>query len=169
MRWQRSRRAGRGAGIIVLLFGTASLGACDPTVPDPATVRALVCEECVDGEYDSVVVRGDAALPALARAIAGPGSARLARIRAAATDDAVRVAAFDSSRTWPNSAAVAEMAVRRFRSSWQRRAIILIRKIGTPAARHALRGAVTAIPINARFALDPVTRAFADSVRLTFP
>jgi hypothetical protein len=155
--------------MIVLLIGTASLGACDQHVPGPATVRALVCDECVDGEYDSVVVRGDAALPALARAIAGPGSAHQARIRAAAKDDAVRVAAFDSSHVWPNAAARAELAVRRFRSSWQRRAIMLMRRIGTPAARHALRGAVTAIPINARFALDPGVRAFADSVLRTFP
>ena len=159
----------RGAGTAALLFGTAFLGACDQTIPDPTTVRALVCEECVDGEYDSVVVRGDAALPALVRAMAGPGNARQARIRAAAMDNAVRIAAFDSSRTWPNRALVAEMAVQRFRSSWQRRAIMLMRRIGTPAARHALHAAVTAIPINARFALDPESRAFADSVVLTFP
>jgi len=147
----------------------AVLSACANVYPDAVTVRALVCEECVNGEYDSVTVRGNSAIPQLLRAMSGPGTARELTVRNTAMGSWARLSAFDTSFHLADSTEIGNRTAARFRASWQARAMLLLRKIGTPEAKWALRAGLTAIPVNRRYSLGPSLRAFGDSLYRDFP
>lgn len=156
----------RGTALLVMAL-TGFSGACDRTGPDPMVVRALTCEECSAGELDSVVARGNAAIPALVRAVAGPPirveSATVARIRAGLLQ-------FDTANVaFGGVVGEVERTRQRLRDSWERRAILLLARIGTPAARHALVAAASAIPVNRRFAVTPRAGRMADSLVRAWP
>jgi hypothetical protein len=63
-------------------IGACTLIACGLSRDEEAAVhRWLLCEECVDGELDSVVAFGNRAVPALDAALRGPPRDRYENVR----------------------------------------------------------------------------------------
>jgi hypothetical protein len=100
--------------------------------------RWLLCEECVEGERDSVVALGDRAVDALAEALSGPPKEGRNTIRKHAE------AMYDRN---PAPAPLGrkeyvELAVGNYVATYQKRAAIALRGIGTPRAHAVLVAAL---------------------------
>jgi hypothetical protein len=98
----------------------------------PAVFRLLECIECIDGERDTVLAMGAAAVPSLRRAVVdGPAPGRMARLdstlRAIRTPADTRLA----------EAAIAEQKAS-FRALYFRRGADALGAIGGDSARAAL-------------------------------
>ena len=135
-----------------------------------AVVRdALYCQECSAGEIDSLVAYGDVAVPRLRTEVRGPTPGdlvahqrliaaqwRIIRTRRMHMDPAAL--ALDSARLTRQSA---EALV----TSYQRRVLRVLDRIGTSAARQEIRDAYSADSAAGRTLLKVGARVLADSLR----
>ena len=109
------------------------------TADDRRTVDEwLLCEECIDGELDSVVALGDRAVPMLDSALEGPTPERRANMR------------LQAEAMWRGMQDTTVVALQRFLdhydanyvASYQSRAATALDSIGTPEARRILNDAL---------------------------
>lgn len=120
-----------------LALGTLAIAltACDS--PKPAEERAirrwLLCEECVEGELDSVVALGSRGEKAMRRALKGPPDDRLANMRRQAEAMYARI---------PNPGISRQKYVEHYTgnyvASYQSRAVVALTRFNTPSAHAAL-------------------------------
>ena len=118
-----------------LVLGVVLAAACQrpPTDSERRTVeRWLLCEECVDGELDSVVALGDRALPLLKAALEGPPADRRANMRLQA--EAMYTQIRDTSNLVGRQPYVA-YHTDNYVASYQSRAATALQRIGTADAR----------------------------------
>lgn len=141
--------------------------ACQHPQPDRTVMRALVCEECSSGEADSVTARGNSAVPVLLAALTLPAPSVRRAARELAQRDLRRAHRKDS--TIVADSAATDRLVYRFDVSYQRRAAYLLRRIGTPEAKHALGTALMSFPQRYPGSLLPESRRYADSLWRSFP
>jgi len=98
----------------------------------------LLCEECTDGELDSVIALGDRAVPLLDSALKGPSPDRRANMR------------LQAEAMWRGMQDTSVIALQRFLdhyganyvASYQSRAATALDSIGTPEARRILNEAL---------------------------
>lgn len=123
----------------VLIGVLVTLTAClHPTPEERNTVqRWLLCEECVEGERDSVVALGDNVVKALDEALHGPPASGRANIRKQAEAMFARIPAPPLPQ-----AAYVEHYVDNYVATYQSRAAIALGLIDTPRARAVLLEAV---------------------------
>jgi len=121
------------------------LSACGPlATTQKATIdRWFTCEECVDGELDSVALMGDTAVSYLAHRLAGPPKERLEMTRLRLGEYYVQIVEYAG----PAGAPVPEEAYIRhylenYIRTYQIRSAIALREIGTTKAHRALRDAL---------------------------
>ncbi len=153
----------------VWLAGFALLvAACQHPQPDRTILRALICEECTSGESDSVLARGNSAIPMLLAAMTLPSSDLTRDVEDIARRE-FQLARNHSPSAIADSGRVLRRVVR-FKVGYQMRAAYLLRRIGTPEAKHALGTALMSLPLR-RYpgSLLPESRHFADSLWRTFP
>lgn len=144
----------------------ACVTACASTIQRPAELnRWLQCDECVDGELDSVVGLQSRAVEALVDALHGPSSDRVENMRRQFAASYARVVA----RTDPSTLNITEATyVRRYLenyvATYRSRSAIALGRIGTDAAVNALRAAQDS---SYRFdVLFEIRRALADSMTI---
>jgi hypothetical protein len=129
----------------------------------------LLCEECTDGQIDSLAKYGNDAVPRLLNEVRGPVARDVDRHRALVNSEWQRIRsrrplvagpdlAFDSAR-------MVNRAADAFRASYQRRALWALYRIGTPRARQAIAGTYRADSIAGQTLLSPGARRLADSLR----
>ena len=68
-------------------------GAPPPPAPDGTIDRWLLCDECVDGELDAVLILGSDAVPTLVNTLDGPPPDRVENVRDQLTTQYARVVA----------------------------------------------------------------------------
>jgi hypothetical protein len=143
-----------------LLGFVLAVAACArPTPEERRTVdRWLLCEECVDGELDSVVALGDRAVRILEAALRGPSADRRDNMR-----QQVEAMYRGMRDTVISFQRYADHFASNYVASYQSRAAIALGAIGTPHARKILDGALRR---DARYRAD-VRRALGRSVRAT--
>ena len=130
---RHGRRAVK-TSVAALLGVMVALGACHPTLAERSIVRRwLLCEECVEGERDSVVALGDNVVKALEEALDGPPAAGRDNIRRQAEAMFARIPA----PPLPEAVYV-EHYVDNYVATYQSRAAIALGLIGTPRARAVL-------------------------------
>jgi len=123
----------------VLLGVLITLLACHPTAEERSVVRRwLLCEECREGELDSVVALGDRATGALAEALRGPPAAGRENVRNQA------IAMFRRS---PGISPFSQQQyvnrfVANYVATYQSRSVVALGQIGTPKAHAVLLQAV---------------------------
>lgn len=120
---------------VAFLAVAVALTACDSLKPaqDRTVRRWLLCEECVDGELDSVVALGVQGEKAMKRALKGPPGDRVAKMRRQAEAMYARI---------PNTAlslqGYVDHHLGNYKAIYQSRAAIALRRINTPSAHAAL-------------------------------
>jgi hypothetical protein len=138
-----------------LMIAVAACGG--PAPEDTRTVeRWLLCEECIDGELDSVVALGDRAIPILEAALQGPSDERRANMRRQA--EAMWGGMRD--RTVITLARYLAHYDSNYVSSYQSRAATALQRIDTPETRAIL---LDALRDDARYRAD-VRRALGRSL-----
>lgn len=128
MRW----RQGALVGLAVVLT------ACQPTAAERNTVRRwLLCEECSEGELDSVVALGDRVTGVLGQALQGPTPSGRQNIRrqAEAMFDRLTGARLSQSQFVGHF-------VDNYVATYQSRSIVALERIGTPQAHAVLLAAL---------------------------
>ena len=118
-----------------------TLAACRPApLPERGIVEAwLLCEECIEGELDSVVALGDQAVPPLQRALKGPPGERRENMRRQA--EGVYALLPDTSIIIRQT--YLDRYEANYVSSYQARAAVALGRIGTPKARQVVLAALT--------------------------
>jgi len=117
-----------------LLVAGVVLTACHPTPGERATVRRwLLCEECKEGERDSVVALGDRAIGALGEAVKGPPASGRENIRRQAEAMYARLSSPPLAQQ-----VYARHFVDNYVATYQSRAAIALGLIGTPRAQAIL-------------------------------
>ncbi len=120
-------------GIVVLVV---ALTACDKslTPAEDRTVRRwLLCDECVDGELDSLLALGPAGFEAMKRAVEGPPRDRITTMRRQANTMYDRMASPPLSRE-----RYVDRYVGNYIAGYKARAIVALRRMGTPQAHAVL-------------------------------
>lgn len=160
-----------------LAIGTVALCAasCRDARFDAAVRHALLCEECVAGEIDTLVTYRDLAVPRLVNELRGPTAADSMQHQRLVAFEwrgvRARRAHTDSVQLRADSVALSYRAAESFVTSYQKRALYVLFRIGTPMAKAAIRAAFSA---DSAFAADslsgglrlkPPARALADSLR----
>lgn len=122
-----------------LLAMILMLPACDSLTPAEQRnlQRWLLCEECVEGERDSIDALGDRAVKALEKALQGPPRKRRDNIRRQAEGLYARIASPRVSRD-----EYVGHYVENYVQTYKRRATVALRRINTPRAHAALVGAL---------------------------
>jgi hypothetical protein len=125
-----------------LVVAMLAMAACNGAAPTPAERRTveewLLCEECSDGELDSVLALGDRAVPLLKDALEGPPDDRRANMRQ------------QSEAMWrglqDTTAVLLPTFVARYDSnyvaSYQTRAAVALDSLDTPETRQILLDAL---------------------------
>lgn len=144
-------------------------GLCRDRQFDAVVRDALFCQECIAGEIDSLVAYRDFAVARLRNEMRGPTPGdsvahqrliaaqwRIIRTRRMHKDPAAL--ALDSARLTQQSA---EALV----TSYQRRVLRVLDRIGTSVARQAIRDAYSADSAAGRTLLKTGARVLADSLR----
>jgi hypothetical protein len=144
-------------------------GGCRDRHFDAVVHDALFCQECIAGEIDSLVAYGDFAVPRLRSEMRGPTpddfaaharlidaqwrlirTRRLNKLPAALADDSTRLA---------------RQSAEALGTSYQKRVLRVLDRIGTPSARQAIRDAYGADSTAGRTLLHAGARILADSLR----
>ena len=148
------------------VLGLTVVAAC--TMTDVASRRTveqwLVCEECVAGELDSVVALGDAGVPLLAAALAGPGPHYVGNVRSQVASSYQR-AVRGSGPVLPGVSAPDYVGhyVENFIATYQTRAAVALGALNSPAARLVL---ITALRDDTTSRID-VRRAISTALGVT--
>ena len=136
----------RSVGMIGLAMGGALAGtaACSrPATLDEITPW-LLCDECVDGELDSVVALGARAVPALGRALIGPPAGRRDNMRRQLVSRWNRIAVYladEGRQPAMTQTDYVTQNIEHYEISYQRRSAIALGRIGGRRAIRALEGA----------------------------
>ena len=137
----------RRVGMISVAVGGALVGTAACT--RPATLDEitpwLLCDECVDGELDSVVALGARAVRALGRALIGPPTDRGDNMRRQFITRWNRIAAYLADRGRQPAMTQTDYVTLNFENyeaSYQQRSAIALGRIGGPRAIRLLEGAV---------------------------
>jgi len=143
--------------------------ACRDAQFDATVRRALLCEECVEGQVAALVAYGDMAVPRMVNELRGPSQADVLQHQrlVAAEWQAIRVrrTQLDSAHLASDSTAVATRASAALVTSYQKQVLYVLYRIGTPKAKLAIRAAFAADSAVAGTILKPAARAMADSLR----
>src|SRR5262249_51524773 len=131
--------------------------------------RALMCDECVAGEFDSVKVHGDRSVPMLLSAMTLPADSVLSSVRATAADEVGRAQRAAPTGAVFDTTEFVNAASEHFITSYQRRAAFLLYQIGTPEAKRSLGIALRVLAPQSPGSLRPVARRFADSLWRLMP
>lgn len=119
------------------------------TGSDDAAVRHwLLCEECMRGERDSLLARGDRAVPLLAAAIAGPPPRNRENVRRQLEEtyaDLARAAAAERKTLEVSPDQYVSHFLGNYEALYQSRAITGLVAIATPAADTALADALEGV------------------------
>src|SRR5688572_27847111 len=123
----------------VLPLFMALLAGCDPLTPAErrSVQRWLLCEECVEGERDSVVRIGDRAVKKLGKALKGPPDEGVENIRLQVEANYRRIRSPASSQQ-----EYVSHYLDNYRALYQSRSAVALGLIATPRARELLLEAI---------------------------
>lgn len=155
--------------VAIAAFALLASTGCRWTPPDDVVLRALVCDECTTGQFDSVLVHGDRSVPMLLSALSQPPANVTRDARGTVIREWRRASRGNPARGAFDSAQTVDAGVEHFTTAYQRRAALLLRKIGTPSARRALGVAVMSLPPRRSAQLRGSARELADSLWRSFP
>ncbi len=139
--------------------------------------RWLTCEECVDGERDSVVARGIAVVPSLTRALDGPPDS-ISQNFARSTGRTFRRMREQFDRQSPadqalrplgDSAFIVGSAVANFQRAYRTRAAVALHAITPVNAKTLFRRLLSADSAGTIPPIDPTFRLVLDSLSKTPP
>ncbi len=144
-------------------------GLCRDRHFDAVVRDALFCQECIAGEIDSLVAYRDFAVPRLRNEVGGPTlSDSAAHQRLIAAEWSIirtRRLQKDAAALALDSARLTRQSAEALVTSYQRRVLRVLDRIGTPAARQAIRDAYSADSAAGRTLLKNGARVLADSLR----
>ncbi|HEU5304443.1 MAG TPA: hypothetical protein VFU40_07360, partial [Gemmatimonadales bacterium] len=145
------------AAACVLLWGCQSGGKADRAI----TRRWLLCEECLHGEFDSLVSPShrDRMVPLLGKALQGLSVGQRARVRRQLEETYQQLAIRASAQHRPLPLTEVEYVAHflsNYQAVYQSRAVIGLSAIGTPQARQVLQDAVEAVRTGAMIARGDV-------------
>ena len=130
----------------------------------PAIDRWLLCDECVDGELDSILRIDSRAVPTLINTLQGPSPDRVENIRRQLAADYARV----RTAAAPDSPALSEtdyirLYLSNHRAAYQTRSAIALGRIGTDDAVAALQDAASDTTLRSDV-LDVIRTSLIDSI-----
>ncbi|MDX1394748.1 MAG: hypothetical protein R3195_10155 [Gemmatimonadota bacterium] len=133
------------ATFLLVVSAALATSACPVLERPPEIDPWLLCEECVDGERESVVSLGEDAIPWMADALRGPSPRRVSNIRLQAAESYARlVAATPSGDPGRTQTQYVDHYTDNYVATFQSRAAKALGDIGTDAALDTLRTALAA-------------------------